>query len=141
MPRRYLSATDVARVVTLLQEGYNQVQVAATMGVSQSVVSRAYTRFNETQSYERCPGQGRRRITTERDDRAIVRWARREPTVHAHTIVHQFLNRQRSPQQHILVSTVRSRFREQGLHARCPNRYASSRHRRARLAYAHYYRY
>ncbi|CAH2101105.1 unnamed protein product [Euphydryas editha] len=77
------------------------------MGMSQSVVSPAYARFNATQSYDRRPGQGRRRITTERDDRAIIREARRNPTAHAHTIVHQFRNRrQRPPQQHISASTV-----------------------------------
>lgn len=140
MLRRHLSATDVARIVTLLQQGYSQVEVAASMGVSQSVVSRAYARFNTTQSYDRRPGQGRQRITTERDDRAIIREARRNPTAHALTIAHQFRNRrQRPPQQHISASTVRNRFREQGLRARRAKRVPmlTPRHRRARLAYAH----
>lgn len=93
MPRRHLSTTDVARIVTLLEEGRSQVEVAARMGVSQSVISRAYARFNETQTYDRRPGQGRRRITTVRDDRAIVRLSRREPTAHAGMIARQFFNR------------------------------------------------
>lgn len=140
MPRRHLSATDVAHIVALLRQGHSQVEVAATMGVSQSVISRAYARFNETQNYDRRPGQGRQRITTERDDRAIVRQARQNPTVHAHTIARQFLNhRQRPPQQHIAASTVRNRFREQNLRARYPNRVPmlTVRHRRNRLNYAH----
>lgn len=48
------------------------MEVAATMGVSQSVVSYANAQFYETHLYDRRPGHGRHRITTERDDRAIV---------------------------------------------------------------------
>jgi len=42
MVRRQLSEPEVARLVTLIEEGYSQRAVAIQMGVSQSVVSRAY---------------------------------------------------------------------------------------------------
>lgn len=87
MPRRHLSAIEVARVVSLLQQGYSQVEVAAAMEVSQSVISRAFARFNESGDYNHRLNRGRQRITTERDDRAIVREVRRHPTVHSHSSV------------------------------------------------------
>lgn len=71
MIRRHLSEPEVARLVTLLQEGYSQRDVATRMGVSQSFVSRTHARYRETDQYNRRPGQGRHPVPTVRDDRAI----------------------------------------------------------------------
>lgn len=40
-PRRHLSVPEVARLVTLVLEGYRYRQVGEQLGVSASVVSRA----------------------------------------------------------------------------------------------------
>ncbi|EFN64074.1 hypothetical protein EAG_00079, partial [Camponotus floridanus] len=74
-------------------------QVGERFGVSPSVVSRAYNRYLETGGYERRAGQGRHRVTTRRDDRAIILEARREPFVPANIIAQQFPNRQQQQQQ------------------------------------------
>lgn len=150
MVRRYLSEVEVARMVTLIQEGYSQREVATRMGVSQSVVSRAYTRYQETNRFDRRPGQGRHRVTDPRDDRAIVREVRRQPFLNANIVARNFPNRRQQQQQqrrrhqvrNICSRTVINRLREAGLHARHPNRVPllTARHRRARLAYAYAHR-
>jgi len=150
MVRRQLSEPEVARLVTLIEEGYSQRAVAIQMGVSQSVVSRAYARYQETNGYKRRPGQGRHRVTTLRDDRAIVRQVRHEPFNNANIVARNFPNRRQQQQQqrqrqrlrNISSRTVINRLRETGLHARHPNRVPmlTARHRRARLAYANAHR-
>lgn len=152
MVRRHLSEVEVARLVTLIDEGYTQHAVAIRMGVSQSVVSRAYTRYQETNQYHRRPGQGRHRVTNARDDRTIVREVRRQPFVNANIVARNFPNRRQQQQQqqqrrrhqvrNICSRTIINRLRETGLHARHPNRVPllTARHRRARLAYAYDHR-
>ena len=54
------------------ENGSSQRQVAREMGVNQSVISRAHSRFQQTGLFGRQRGQGRRRETTARDDRRIV---------------------------------------------------------------------
>lgn len=147
-PRRHLSAPDVARLVTLVQEGYRYRQVGERLDVSASVVSRTYNRFLETNGYERRAGQGRHRATTRRDDRAIIRQALQDPFVPANVISRTFPNRQQQRQQqqqrqrrqprNISQSTVRNRLRESGLRARTAARgpMLTVAHRRARLQYA-----
>lgn len=149
MPRRHLSDAEVARLVTLVEEGYTHRNVAGRMGVSQSVVSRAYARYRETNRLGRRPGQGRHRVTDDRDDRAIVRQVRRDPFVNANVVARNFPNRRQQQQgrrnqvEYISARTVRNRLHEAGLRARHPNRVPAltARHRRQRLEYANRYRH
>lgn len=146
-PRRHLSAPEVAQLVTLVQEGYSYRQVGDRLGVSSSVVSRAYNRYLDTNRFERRPGQGRHRVTTRQDDRAIIRHALREPFAPANIIAQNFPNRHHQQQRqrrqggrpgNISRSTVRNRLRETGLRARNAARgpMLNAAHRRARLQYA-----
>jgi transposase len=48
---RHLSEIGVVKLVTLLQEGHSQQEVARRLGVSQSVVRRAWRRYRETGIY------------------------------------------------------------------------------------------
>lgn len=143
MPRRHLSVPEVAQLVTLVQEGYRYREVGDRLGISSSVVSRAYNRYLETAGYERRAGQGRHRVTTRRDDRAIVRRVRQEPFVPANVVAQNFPNRRQQQQQrgrprNISRSTVGNRLREAGLRARNAARgpMLTPAHCRARLAYA-----
>lgn len=107
--------------------------VAQSVGVSISIVSRAWTRYQETGRYERRQGSGRRRITTVRQDREIVRYTLQRRTITAHQIRNEFhhLN-------HICEQTIRNRLREVGL--RSCSRVQVPRltlgHRQARLQFA-----
>ncbi|GFT44094.1 hypothetical protein TNCV_2111191 [Trichonephila clavipes] len=53
----------------VIRRGQTQAEVAKAIGVSQSVISRIWNRFLETESAGRRPGQGRRRETTPNEDR------------------------------------------------------------------------
>ncbi len=62
--RQYLDPTEVAQAVQLLQDGTSIRAIARRFAVSPSTVSRAWRRFQETGSYSRRDGQGRRRSLT-----------------------------------------------------------------------------
>lgn len=64
--------TEAAQIVALLQEGLSQRAVARQLHISQSCVSKVYKRFRETGGFIPRPRSGRRRCTSERDDRFIV---------------------------------------------------------------------
>lgn len=63
---------EAAQIVALLRQGMSQRAVARQLQLSQSCVSKIYRRFRETGEFVRRPGSGRRRCTSERDDRFIV---------------------------------------------------------------------
>ncbi|CAH3926209.1 unnamed protein product [Pieris brassicae] len=71
-PEMDTTAEVAAQAVTLLQQGWSQRQVARTLQISQSAVSRIYRRHQETGGFHRRRGSGRSRSTSERDDRFIV---------------------------------------------------------------------
>ncbi|GFW41011.1 HTH_Tnp_Tc3_2 domain-containing protein [Trichonephila clavipes] len=75
--RSHLTDSDAWTVVSRLEGGQIQAEVAQAIGVSQSVISRIWNRFLETGSACRRPGQGRRRATTPNEDRYLVLTARR----------------------------------------------------------------
>ncbi|KAA5555883.1 helix-turn-helix domain-containing protein [Pseudomonas aeruginosa] len=64
--------TEVAQIVALLQEELSQRIVARRLQISQSCVSKVCKRFQETASFIPRPRPGRRRSTSERNDRFIV---------------------------------------------------------------------
>lgn len=53
---RHLTELEVMHLVTLLQEGHSQQYVADMIGVSQSVISRIYARYEETSECQRRSG-------------------------------------------------------------------------------------
>ncbi|GFW13987.1 transposable element Tcb2 transposase [Trichonephila clavipes] len=75
--RSHLTDSEAWRVVGRLEGGQTQAEVAQAIGVSQSVISRIWNCFLETESAGRRPGQGRRRATTPNEDRYLVLTARK----------------------------------------------------------------
>ncbi|GFS61195.1 hypothetical protein TNCV_3104581 [Trichonephila clavipes] len=69
-----------------LEGGQTQAEVAQSIGVSQSVISRIWNRFLETESAGRRPGQSRRRATTPNKDRSLVLMARRHRNMNANLL-------------------------------------------------------
>lgn len=69
-----MPVTEAARIIALLEEDFSMRYVAQRVGVSVSVVTRAWSRYQDRGHYARRQGTGRCRITTIRQDRAIVRY-------------------------------------------------------------------
>ncbi|GFV10612.1 HTH_Tnp_Tc3_2 domain-containing protein [Trichonephila clavipes] len=88
--RSHLTDLEAWRVVGRLEGGQTQAEVAQTIGVSQSVISRIWNRFLETGSVGRRPAQGRRRATTPNEDRYLVFTAPRHRNMNA-TLLQQHL--------------------------------------------------
>ncbi|CAH2105472.1 unnamed protein product [Euphydryas editha] len=66
------SSEQVAQIVALVREGLDQRTIARNLNLNQSTASRVYRRFLNRGSYEKRPGSGRTRATTNRNDRFIV---------------------------------------------------------------------
>ena len=75
--RRYLDPIKVAQAVQLLQDGTSTLVIARSFAMSPSTVSRAWGRFQETGSYSRKVGQGRRRSLTHQQTQYLLLCARR----------------------------------------------------------------
>ncbi|GFY01601.1 transposable element Tcb2 transposase [Trichonephila clavipes] len=103
------------RVVGRLEGGQTQAEVAQAIGVSQSVISRIWSRFLETESAGRRPGQGRRRATTPNEDRFLVLTARRHRNMNT-TLLQQHLRSATGTT--VSTQTVRNRLHGVGLYAR-----------------------
>ena len=133
MPRRHLPVTEVARIISLLEEGYSMRYVAQRVGVSVSVANRAWSRYQETGQYARRQGSGRHRVTTARQDREIVRRVLEQRTITARCVRSEVDGLHR-----ISEETIRRRLREAGLrsHPRAQVPRLTLGHRRARLQFA-----
>lgn len=133
--RRHLTEPEVAQVIQMLEDGFSQRDVAAAYGISQSVVSRLWNRFQITGRYVRRPGQGRVRCTTARQDRYIRQMALRHRQETARGLQMDF---QQATGVRISDQTVRNRLHDDNLHSRRPVRgtILLPEHRRNRLEYA-----
>ncbi|GFX15032.1 transposable element Tcb2 transposase [Trichonephila clavipes] len=129
--RSHLTDSEAWRIVGRLKGGQTQAEVAQAIGVSQSVISRIWNRFLETESAGRRPGQGRRRAATPNEDRYLVLTARRHRNMNA-TLLQQ--NLRSATGTTVSTDTVRNRLHGVGLYARRPLVCVrlTSRHRRDR---------
>ncbi|GFU86334.1 transposable element Tcb2 transposase [Trichonephila clavipes] len=88
--RSHLTDSEYWIFVGRLEVGQTQAEVAQAIGESQSVISRIWSRFLETESAGRRLGKGRRRATTPNEDRYLVLTARRHQNMNA-TLLQQHL--------------------------------------------------
>ena len=138
MARNTLTITDRIKIITLMEQNMSQVDVANILHVNQSIVSRLWRKFQETQSVADRPREGRPRKTTPGQDRYVRLSARRNPITTATTLRHELREA-----TGVVVSsqTVRNRLHDIGLYARRPLKTPALRphHRgaRARWTTAH----
>lgn len=115
MPYVGLSAVQRGRIIALVEQGMSQRQISATLGVSQGVISKTYSRFLELETLNNRPRQSRGKVTTDRQDRFIAQIARRNPTTSHPEIKRQFLE---ATGVNVSTETVRKRLRAQNLFSR-----------------------
>ncbi|GFY36724.1 transposable element Tcb2 transposase [Trichonephila clavipes] len=115
--RNHLTDSEAWRVIGRLEGGQTQAEIAQAIGVSQSVISRIWNRFLETESAGRRPVQSRRRATTPNEDRYLVLTARRHRNMN-NTLLQQHLRSATGTM--VSTQTVRNRLHGVGLYARRP---------------------
>ena len=89
---RRLATEELSRAMGMLECVSSQRRVANIFGVSQSVISRAWNRFQTSGSATQRHDGGRQRATTPRQDRFLVVQARRHPFVDATTLRNELRN-------------------------------------------------
>lgn len=122
--RQHLSLAEMNRAVGMLEAGRRQVDVAAALNTSQSVISRLWRRYRTSgDPSEQHPGRGR--ITTAVQDRYLTLEARRRPIITAKQLLSQL---QTTHNVTVCSQTIRNRLHEANLHARRPIRAPPIRH-------------
>ena len=101
----------------MLEAGLSQWEVARVLGVSQSVVSRMWTRFHLTGNVMHQHAGGRERSTTRAQDRFIALQARRHLFNNATTLRSELQN---ATGVRLSTQTIRNRLHEAGLRSRRP---------------------
>ncbi|XP_072384514.1 uncharacterized protein [Diabrotica undecimpunctata] len=115
MPYVGLSDVQRGRIVALFEQGMSQRQISATLHVSQSVVLKTYARFLELGTLKNRPREGRRRVTSDRQDRFLGQMAGRNPTSSHPELQGQLLQ---TTGIDISVETIRKRLCSQNLLSR-----------------------
>jgi transposase len=108
-PRVYLNKIQIARAVTLIEEGHSRRRVAQMMNVSHSAISRAWIRHLAYGIVQR------QRSTTPREDRLLTRWALQERRISARALQNRLVA---STGTRISYQTVRNRLHATQFRAR-----------------------
>jgi transposase len=127
------------RAIGRLEAGQTQRVVAEAIGVSRSVISRLWNRFQDTGGVRRRQGQGRPRATTARDDRYVLLTTRRNRRLNATQLQRELLV---ATGRRVSSQTIRNRLHQGGLYARRPLVCVplTARHRTARRNWAEEHR-
>ena len=141
-PRRqriHLPPEELNRAIGLLQSGLRQRHVANLLGTSQSVISRAWTRYRRLGQVDRRHGGGRQRLTTPQQDRYLTLQARQNQFAPANVLQNAFQN---ATGVRVSTQTVRRRLHEAQLRARRTSVCTplTQQHRQARLQFARQHR-
>ena len=110
--------------------GISFKSIGRQMDYHYNVVSRLVRKHTQTNNVKDLPKSGRR-VTSDRDDRALQRLVRRMPFATSLVLKHWLLNR------HLSTRTVRNRLKSAGLKSRRVIKHPllADRHRRTHLAW------
>ncbi|GFW81824.1 transposable element Tcb1 transposase [Trichonephila clavipes] len=76
--RRHLEDFLRGRIIGRLECGRTQLEVSKEIGITQSVISRLWQRFQDEGNVSRCYSAGRSRVTTPNEDRYLAVTAKRK---------------------------------------------------------------
>ena len=131
---------DCGKIVAFVEVGLSYREIANRVGCSLGAVSHIVRKQKETGTVQDRPIPGRKRVTTTREDRAIVRISladRRKtaPAIKADVETYNGL--------HVSISTVKRRLKESGLRAYRVRKkpLLTKKHRRRRLEFARAHRH
>ena len=134
-PRPRISLENRGKVVALSEEGYSKREIADRFGCSQRSFRDILKKQRLTESVKDLKIPGRKRKTTKREDRIIVRKSKSNryktaPEIKADMQIEHGVS--------ISTSTTQRRLREAGLNGRKPRKKPSltARHMKARLEFA-----
>uniref|UniRef100_UPI00358E7BB9 ribonuclease H2 subunit B isoform X1 n=1 Tax=Myxine glutinosa TaxID=7769 RepID=UPI00358E7BB9 len=108
--RRRLSDGERWRIIGMIESGMSRKAVARTFGYHHSVITRLVQKHQETDAVKDRPRSGRPRVTTVRQDRALLRLVRRYPFASSHFLKDNWL-----PNRRLCHRTVRNRLKSAGL--------------------------
>ena len=115
--RRRLSEEEMNRGIGMLEAGLPQREIARVLGVSQSVISRMWTRYHLTGNVMHQHAGGREHSTTRAQDRFIALQARRHRFNNATTLRRELQN---ATGVSLSTQTIRNRLHEAGFRSRRP---------------------
>ena len=115
--RRRLSEEEMNKGIGMLEAGLSHREVASVLGVSQSVVSRMWTRFELTGNVMHQHAGGRERSTTRAQDQFVALQARRHRFNTATTLRSELQN---ATGVRLSTQTIINRLHEAGLRSRRP---------------------
>lgn len=101
----------------MLEGGLTQRQVATALGVNQTVICRAWNRYQTQGDASRRHAGGRQRVMSQRDERFLRIQARRHPFATATQLRSELMN---ATGLNVSTQTVRNRLHNTGLRARKP---------------------
>ena len=132
MPRRRIPENVRWQIIGMHGAGMSYRNVGANLDINHTVISRLVRKHADTGLVKDRSRQRRSRKTTPRDDRALVRLARR-----THLTTAPFLQLYWGAGVRVSNSTIRRRLRAAGLKARRPIRrpFITDRHKQARLVW------
>ena len=133
--KKQVSYENRVKIVVLREEGYSLSVIASKVKCSRSCVSKTLARLKETKSLKDRKRSGRPRISSLREDRALVRISTQN-----RRLTSSHLKREWQETSGVLSSarTVRRRLDEAGLYGRVARRkpLLTDKHRRVRLEWA-----
>ena len=137
MPK-HLTDFDRGQIIGIWREGFSHEHIARSLNIPRRRVSRTIQRFRETGNFSRRKGSGRPRLTTSRQDRLIVRLAKRDRKRSASSTQTGLKERLAHP---ITRRTINNRLTGAGYYARRPLRKPklNNHHKRERLQWAKKY--
>ena len=131
MKRRRISEAQMWQIIGMHTTGMSFKAIGGQMGYHYTVVSRLVRKHTQTNNVKDVPRTDRPRVTSDRDDRALQRLARRMPFATSPVLKQNWL-----PKRRLSTRTVRNRLKSAGLKARrVIERPLEDRYRRTRLAW------
>ena len=130
MVRRRLTEAQRWQIIGMHSTGMSFKAIGRQLGCHYTVISRLVREHQQTNHVQDHTRSGRPRVTSQREDRALLRLVGRQPYATSTALKRQWL-----PYRHISTKTVQNRLKVHGLRARriIKRPFLTDRHKGLRL--------